>query len=135
MQSIKFKYKATSISTIWGILTVISTIVISTVFDLSLNMHIAMFALVASYFSSTLIFSKKITKGIKELDFENDSIKIIFFSTFKNQINITISEMQIVISDQLLKIYIKEKLTAVAYKELLLEPANWALMLSKINSK
>ena len=139
MKTIKFLNRNTSsIKTGWGILIIILSAFVFSYFDIDLKIsHSAIyFALTLSYFLSTFVFSKKITKGVKEFDYDGATVKIVFFNSFKDSLKLDSTEIDSVFAKDVIKIYRKadQKLIGIIYKECIVDIADWDELISYFSS-
>jgi hypothetical protein len=131
---IKFKYSNNqSFSNIISglFLTTITLFVLNEI-NLKINNQVGFFLVMLSYFLSAFVFSKAITKGIKMLEIDGESIKITFFNSFKSDLIIKRSDIQITVDNDIIKFYYRDKIKAVAFKKFIIGLEEWNIMVEAL---
>jgi hypothetical protein len=138
---IKFINKESNSKSILSIiLTILGITILFDFLDLRLGIgsSVIYFLLTLSYFLQSFIFSKKLTKGVKEIEINDSLVKVTFFNSFKSSLSFLISDIIVTVNDNELRFFKKgnSKLLAIAYKKLLIEKDDWdkAILLLKSSS-
>lgn len=134
MKVIRFSNKDTNTKkTVWGILILILSVFVFSYFniDFKINHSVIYFILTLSYFLSTYVFSNKLTKGVKVLEFSDNQMKVIFFNGFKDSITLGTTDYDVVVKDNTINIIKRKsrKLVGVLYKEFLITSSEWEELL------
>lgn len=103
--------------------------------DVSTNIYLIYFLINVCLIVYMLKLVRQLSKGIKQIVVEDDSVRLVFFNKMKEPVSVEKQDMSVVVVDDFIEIRkaSSDKVIGSAFKKMIKEPKEWNRMVELLS--